>query len=95
MPHTLTRKRTACVPRDDTLQTRRRANLRHQVILLQKDGLTSWDLIGQLVAGVDGETLTAFLRDEPITDARARDIEWHANRPTGWMDAEWDCPLDD
>lgn len=76
-------------------QTRRRANLRHLILHHQKDGLTSWDLIGELVAGVDGETLTALIRDEPITDALARDIEWHANRPMGWMDAEWECALDD
>ena len=77
------------------VQTRRRANLRHLVLQLQKDGLLSWQLVGQIIAGIDGETLAALLRGEPISNELARDIEWHANRPSGWLDADWDCALDD
>lgn len=76
-------------------QTRRRANLRHLVTLLQKDRLLSLDLVGKIIGGIDSKSLAGLLREEPISDGIARDIEWHANRPRGWLDAEWDGPLDD
>ena len=76
-------------------QTRRRANLRHLVCELQKSGVSSWSILGPLVAGVDGPTLTGLLRDDAISDALARNIEWHAHRPVGWMDTRWECALDD
>lgn len=76
------------------LQTRRRANLRFLVLQMQRDRLESWDVLGNLLGGIPGIDLQEMLRDRPITDAEAREIEWSAQRPNGWLDRVRDGPLD-
>lgn len=79
---------------DPTLQATRCTNLRHLVAELQQGDAGSWNLLGELLGGLTEADLRAYLKDRPIPDAVAREIEWATHRPRGWLDRPMDSALD-
>lgn len=76
------------------LQTRRRANLRHLIQALEREGIQSWALQAGILGDISGPELQAIMADGTITDAFAREVEWAMQRPSGWLDRQPEDALD-
>jgi hypothetical protein len=63
----------------------RRANLASILKELNSEGIVGMTLAAQ-VLGLREPDLKAMLDGAPVSDATARDVEWAAHKPTGWMD---------
>jgi hypothetical protein len=77
------------------LQTRRRANLRHLLQSLDREGVQSWTAQGAILANMTGLELRAMMEGALISNALAREIEWSMHRPDGWLDGQPEDTLDD
>lgn len=80
---------------DPSLQTRRRANLRHLIRTLEGEGIQSWAAQAEILATMTGPQLQALIEGAPISDALAREIKWAMQRPNGWLDRQPQDMLDD
>lgn len=80
---------------DLALQTRRHANLRHLIQLLDAEGIQSWAVQAAVFADMTGPQLQALMEGDTISDWLAREIEWAVHRPNGWLDKQWEDRLDD
>jgi hypothetical protein len=76
-------------------QTRRRANLRHLIQLLESEGIESPSVQAGILANLTALQLQGLLEGGAIPDALAREIEWAMHRPDGWMDRRPEGGLDD
>jgi hypothetical protein len=76
-------------------QTRRRANLRHLIQLLESEGIESPSVQAGILANLTALQLKDLLGGGAIPDALAREIEWAMHRPDGWMDRRPEDRLDD
>jgi hypothetical protein len=80
---------------DPALQTRRRANLRHLIEALDREGVQSWAAQAGILADMSGPALRAVMEGGPVSNALAREIEWAMHRPNGWLDRRPEDTLDD
>jgi hypothetical protein len=77
------------------LQTRRRANLRHLLQSLDREGVQSWPAQAAIFANMTGPELRTVMEGAQISDGLAREIEWSMHRPDGWLDRQPEDMLDD
>lgn len=75
----------------ETVQAKRRANLRRLLVELESDGIESNLLIDQ-VLGLRPGVLAELRKGGDVSDPMAREIEWAMNRPPGWLDRNPKAP---
>ena len=69
----------------DSTQLNRRANLRRLLAILEHEGVSTIEGQAQ-VFGVKQALLKNLLAGDDIADILARELEWSAQRPLGWLD---------
>jgi hypothetical protein len=80
---------------DLAIPTRRRADLRHLIQVLDNEGIHSWSVQAGIFGNMTGPELQALMDGGAISDDVVREIEWAMHRPEGWLDRHPEDAHDD